>query len=225
MRRECRERFPRYRLQRKLLVSDPGMHHGTCVTRVTCYMPGSPTGSGGENVPGIPGACATRNIMYLARGPYSAITWSLSWLETMHRKRTIFRQRKNMVGWMILETARTFSDSNWASPLMSAVKKRFPTEHSATGIRRDSWIVKQRHWVLTDTITSHKNCLVAQISGIGVCRPVGVILVSTDASYATADVCRMSSYLRRLNPYLGNTVCQLVAKLFPSTFPSHIITT
>ena len=31
MRRECRERFPRHLLQRKPLVSDPGMHHGTCV--------------------------------------------------------------------------------------------------------------------------------------------------------------------------------------------------
>ena len=28
MRRECRERFHRHRLQRKPLVSDPGMHHG-----------------------------------------------------------------------------------------------------------------------------------------------------------------------------------------------------
>ena len=26
--------FPRRRFQRKLLVSDPGMHHGTCVTHV-----------------------------------------------------------------------------------------------------------------------------------------------------------------------------------------------
>ena len=31
MRRECREHFPHYRLQRKPLVSDPGMHHGTCL--------------------------------------------------------------------------------------------------------------------------------------------------------------------------------------------------
>ena len=30
MRPECRERFPRHQLQRKPLVSDPGMHHGTC---------------------------------------------------------------------------------------------------------------------------------------------------------------------------------------------------
>ena len=34
MHRDCRERFPRHRLQRKLLVSDPEMHHGTCVTHV-----------------------------------------------------------------------------------------------------------------------------------------------------------------------------------------------
>ena len=29
MLRECRERFPRHRLQRKPLVRDPGRHHGT----------------------------------------------------------------------------------------------------------------------------------------------------------------------------------------------------
>ena len=40
----ARNIFPRGPLQRKPLVIDPGMHHGTCVT--------------GESVPGIPGACA-----------------------------------------------------------------------------------------------------------------------------------------------------------------------
>ena len=39
-----RERFPRRRLQRKPLISDPGMLHSTY--------------GGGENVPGIPGARA-----------------------------------------------------------------------------------------------------------------------------------------------------------------------
>ena len=43
MRRECRERFPRHRLQWKPPVSDPGMHHGTCVTHVPWCMSGSPT--------------------------------------------------------------------------------------------------------------------------------------------------------------------------------------
>ena len=38
MRRECRERFPR-----PPRVSDPDMHHGTCVTHVPWCMPGSVT--------------------------------------------------------------------------------------------------------------------------------------------------------------------------------------
>ena len=53
MRRECLERFPRHRLQRKPLVSDPGMS-------------GSLTGGGGENVPSFPSACATCDFTYLA---------------------------------------------------------------------------------------------------------------------------------------------------------------
>ena len=50
--------FPRRRFQRKPLVSDPDMHHGTCVTHVPWCMSGSLTCGNGENVPGIPGACA-----------------------------------------------------------------------------------------------------------------------------------------------------------------------
>ena len=38
MRRECRERFPRH-----CRVSDPDMHHGTCLTHVPWCMPGSLT--------------------------------------------------------------------------------------------------------------------------------------------------------------------------------------
>ena len=50
--------FPRRRLRRILLVSDPGMHHDTCVTHVSWCMSGLLTCDGGENDPGIPGACA-----------------------------------------------------------------------------------------------------------------------------------------------------------------------
>ena len=67
MHREC---FPRHRFQRKPLVNDPGMHHGTCATHVmhmTWCMSGSLTRCGGEHVPG---ASATRNFRYLARDPY-----------------------------------------------------------------------------------------------------------------------------------------------------------
>ena len=55
MDQECRERFPQ--------------HHGlaipTCITaRAVSFEVG-----GGENVPGIPGACTTRTFTYLVRGP------------------------------------------------------------------------------------------------------------------------------------------------------------
>ena len=55
-------------------VSDPDKHHGTCVTHVSWCMRVSLT-SGflwsrwRGNVPGIPGACTTRNFRYLVRGP------------------------------------------------------------------------------------------------------------------------------------------------------------
>ena len=68
---------PRRRLQMKPLVSDPGMHHDTCVTHVPWCMSGSLFRGGGENVPGILGACATRNFTYLARGPLSIMTTPL----------------------------------------------------------------------------------------------------------------------------------------------------
>ena len=60
-------------------VSDPNMHHGTCVTHVPWRMLGSLTSGyfevgGGKNVLGIPGACATRNFMYLVRGPCTSAT-------------------------------------------------------------------------------------------------------------------------------------------------------
>ena len=56
-------------------VSDPDMHRGTCVTHVrdACRdwkLALSLEVCGGENVPGIPGACATRNFTHLARGPF-----------------------------------------------------------------------------------------------------------------------------------------------------------
>ena len=82
---------PRHRLQRKPLVSDPDMHHGTCVTHVPWCMSGSLTRSGGENVPGIPGACVTRNFTYLARGPLLT-HWCWVFLALTHRCEVISHQ-------------------------------------------------------------------------------------------------------------------------------------
>ena len=83
MRRECRERFPRHRLQRKPLVSNLGMHHGTS---------GSLSREGGENVPGIPGACLTLDFTYLARGP-----WRIRKISLSHAKIWYFRVQEHAV--------------------------------------------------------------------------------------------------------------------------------
>ena len=61
---------------KKTVVSDPGIHHGTCATHWPWCMSGSLTRGVGENVPGIPGACATRNFAYLIRGPLERPFWN-----------------------------------------------------------------------------------------------------------------------------------------------------
>ena len=62
---------PSVDFQRKPPVSDPGKHHGTCVTHVPWCMSGPLTCGCRENVPGIPQRMRTRNFTYLARGPYT----------------------------------------------------------------------------------------------------------------------------------------------------------
>ena len=53
------------------------MHHGTCVTHVPWCMSGSLTCGDGENVPGIPGACAPAilRIWQEAHGAMSLAIW------------------------------------------------------------------------------------------------------------------------------------------------------
>ena len=68
--------FPRYRIQRKPLVSDPGMHHGTCVTHVPWCMSGSLTRACGENVPGIPGPCAPTLLRIWQEAHIMTSAWS-----------------------------------------------------------------------------------------------------------------------------------------------------
>ena len=96
MPRQCRERFPRHPLPKKLLVSDPGMRHGTCVT---WCMSVSPTrgGGGGENVPVIPGAYSTRNFTYLARGPWSNEAVFIKWNKSNENCRSDNGWTKNQI--------------------------------------------------------------------------------------------------------------------------------
>ena len=121
MRRECRERFPRHRLQRNPLVSDPGMHPVTCVTHVPRCMSGSLTRSGGENVPGIIGACATRNFAHLVRIPCqrylarSYLPLSLNW----------FIVNYEIIAWFINLFCKCFSVSMfWETAFRSWIKSQ-----------------------------------------------------------------------------------------------------
>ena len=53
-------------------VSNPDMHHGTCVTHVPWGMPGSLTSGSLRSrcFPGIPCPCASHNFTYRVRGPW-----------------------------------------------------------------------------------------------------------------------------------------------------------
>ena len=103
MRRECRERFPRHWLQRKPLVSDPGMHHGTRVTHVPWCMSGSLTRAGREHVPGIPDACRSRNFTCLATGPLPESVFSYCQLRTQEQNSVKFESKyKNVLQCRLL---------------------------------------------------------------------------------------------------------------------------
>ena len=82
-RRVCRERFPRHRLQREPLVSDPGMHVGIVNPRQW------------ENVHSISGACATPNFRYLARGPWKKATGRQWWQWVIYNKGLFFIIKNN----------------------------------------------------------------------------------------------------------------------------------
>ena len=77
-----RERFPHHRSQRKPPIGNLGMHHTTCVTHVAWCMSGSLTHGSRENVPIIPGACATHNFAYLVWGPWGSVMKKFSYWHT-----------------------------------------------------------------------------------------------------------------------------------------------
>ena len=70
MRRECGRRFPRHRglaIPTCLTARASRMCRDACRYRklVVSFEVG-----GGENLPGLPGACTTRNFTHLVRGPW-----------------------------------------------------------------------------------------------------------------------------------------------------------
>ena len=78
MRWEYRERFSHHRW---LAILTCIMERASRTCRDACryrYLAVSFEVGGGENVPAIPGACATLNFAYLVRGPWSFFVGSLS---------------------------------------------------------------------------------------------------------------------------------------------------
>ena len=66
--------FPRRPFQRKPLVSDPGMHHGTCVTRAVMHVGIAYLRWRGKRSRHSR-RMRTRNFVYLARGPCDVSFW------------------------------------------------------------------------------------------------------------------------------------------------------
>ena len=69
-------------------VSDPDMHHGTCVTHVPWYMPGSLTSgflwNRRRGKRSRHSRCMrNRNFAYLVRGPLATWPWNGSWLNVL----------------------------------------------------------------------------------------------------------------------------------------------
>ena len=105
--------FPAADFQGNRQVSYPGMHHGTCVTHVPWCMSGSLTSGGGENVPGIPGACATFNFTYLARGPWTDVCFGELSHYRFHNASVDMRQLDFIHNNFDLSSIRTYMKNQW----------------------------------------------------------------------------------------------------------------
>ena len=69
--------FPRRRFQSKPLVSDPGMHHGTCATHVPWCMSGSLTCGDGKTFPAFPAHAHPQFCVSGKRPMGLALIWTL----------------------------------------------------------------------------------------------------------------------------------------------------
>ena len=116
--------IPRRRFQRKPIVSDRGIHHGTCVTHVPWCMSGSLTCGDGENVPGIPGACAPAILriwqeahgwIILKYSPRAKYYWRVYWCQGPWRDHLISRYGAGYSTWCYFCLSRKLSYKHYNS--------------------------------------------------------------------------------------------------------------
>ena len=139
MRCEYRQHFPRQQLQRKPRVSDPGMHQGTCVTHVPWCMSGSLSRGRGENVPGIPGACATRNFKYLVRGSWQSHTMKrISALLVLCEGKHLSPEVSHLKG-PAMSTQDITMNTSWVADDLRLHDAHVTSLHCVTYVRRAWW--------------------------------------------------------------------------------------
>ena len=101
----------------------------------------------GENVPGIPGACATCNFMYLVRGPWSQMKW------TMNRARFLYLARGKLR--LCVANHRTGYFSNLACDWLSIVWA-YSEQETENGHRLATWAAFYGNEVTYCAILSNK---------------------------------------------------------------------
>ena len=98
---EWQKHFTYYRLQRKSLVHDPGIHHSISIMHPWCML-GLLTHGVRENIPRISGTCITLNFMYLARGSFSGKHTK------MQQRTTRMDNISSNITWFVISYCGTF---------------------------------------------------------------------------------------------------------------------
>ena len=114
-----RELFSRHWLQRKLLVSNIGMHHGTCVTHMPWCMSGSPWRRGKRS----------RHYRRM-RNPQFCVSGKRPWSSCTARQQDMLMQSHHSVHWSLIFTQeadllkKTVIAGITSCPLLSKISSR-----------------------------------------------------------------------------------------------------
>ena len=126
--------FPHHRLQRKLVVSEPGMQHGTCVTHVPWCMSGSITRDGGENA-----HAHAQTVILRIWGPWR-LPFQVTYWKSLRLKHT------PIYTWKITDytTQRMATCYFWWKPAMMST---WPCPHAKV----IGWRIPTRLWLVVGT--------------------------------------------------------------------------
>ena len=111
------------------------MHVPWCVTHVPWCMSGLLTRGGGENVPGIPRACAIHNFKYLASGPWKHKLYEIN---VSCNRQTSFKHIMLTFSWTVRNVATIkyhMFETQWTKPFHTIPgNEQIVTEYTLTYI-------------------------------------------------------------------------------------------